>query len=215
MQTFDAEPSREQLAVLLAPEEKAWLLRTEDTPERLVVRPSGFLFWWGLFWLLVPNTLFAWYVIRKAILQGLEWFDGLATFMAMLAAPVLLVVLRYLNHLEVSPGDFFVLDKVRRVLTLSRQGRQLTQGQIVSFIEVQRWQRMVDRVSGEVICWLGELTVMVRDEQGRTVRLPVVASQQTGAVSRVGKALADFFSVERRLLRLDWKTRRQWARERE
>jgi hypothetical protein len=61
---------------------------------------------------------------------------------------------------------------------------------------------------------LAELSVLVHSGSGEFARYPLVACQRTGAVSRLGKSLAEFFGVERRVLTLNWKTRRRLQAER-
>lgn len=210
MQTFARQPTERELACLLSPRSRSWLLRTEETADRLVARPSGFLLVWGSCWLLVPLAVFTWWMVREALVAGLDLWDGLGILMAALAALVSGACLYAINRVEVSRGDFFLLDKRLRVLTLSRVGCSYQASEIVGFVEVHAWHAEAHS-EGTSHTWLGELTVLVRGEEGQVVRQPVVTSQQIGGVSRLAQKLADFFSVGLCRVRLDRKTRRRLA----
>src|SRR5262249_13384383 len=102
----------------------------------------------------------------------------------------------------------FVFDKAQRTLTLPRSGVHLQHDQIQAFVEVHAWHtvRYDDGLSSE---WLAELSVLVRTGNGEIARYPVIACQRTGAVRRLGESLAEFLGVERRVLTLNWRTRRR------
>src|SRR5262249_49707403 len=128
-----------------------------------------------------------------------------------LAARTLIGLVGWMNRQQEKRGDFFILDKVRRTLALPRSGLQLPHGQIQGFVEVHAWHtvRHEEGPSGE---WLAELSVLVRTGNGVIARYAVIACQRTGAVRRLGEALAEFFGVERRVLTLNWATRRRLQR---
>jgi hypothetical protein len=178
-------------------------------PERFVVRPGGLLVWM-LFWLSVPLVVFVWYLVRKALSDGLDGWDALAIVMACLACSTLLGFSCMVHRAELAPGDFFVLDKVNRVLTLSRQGCEYQQSQILCFVEVQGWHTVVSP-EGKDSSWLGEVTVLARTAQGIIVRQAVVTSLDVRGVHRCARDLAEFFRVKLRQLKLDRKTRRRLA----
>src|SRR5262249_4487240 len=84
---------------------------------------------------------------------------------------------------------------------------------IQGFVEVHAWYTVRDE-EGTSSEWLAELSVLVRTGNGEIARFPVIACQRTGAVRRLGESLAEFFGVERRVLTLDWRTRRRLKAER-
>src|SRR5262249_47005722 len=135
-------------------------------------------------------------------------WDVLGIFMACLAWSLLLGLFWGLHHAELRPGDFFVLDKGNRVLTLPRQGCEYRHSQILGFVEVQGWHTVV--MPQETLHqWLGEVTVLTRTDQGLIFRQAVVTSEDLRGVRRCARALAEFFGVNLRQLKLDRKTRRR------
>jgi hypothetical protein len=162
---------------------------------------------------MIPVGLFTGYLVNKAFQQGLRPFEILGLAAGYLAAPTLIGLVWWMNREQVKRGDFFVLDKVQRTLALPRSGVHLQRGQIQAFVEVHAWHtvRYDDGPSSE---WLAELSVLVRAGHGVIARHPVIACQRTGAVHRLGESLAEFFGVERRVLTLNWRTRRRLKVER-
>jgi hypothetical protein len=211
MQTFARVPSGPELALLLAPDSRCFRVRTEDVPDRFTARPSGgILLPWCIFWLAVPHLALGWHLWDKAHRWGLEPVDCLGILLACFEAPLLLCFFWWLNHREISKGEFFRLDKRDKTLTLSRLGYRFEDRQIVCFVEVRAWHSTTDS-EGTGHLWLGELTVLTRGEQNAFNRYPVLTSLHIGAVSKISKKLADHFGVELRRLILDRKTRRRLA----
>jgi hypothetical protein len=64
---------------------------------------------------------------------------------------------------------------------------------------------------GESREWLGELSVLATTDHGEIARYPVITCMRISAVTRIAMTLADFFGVERRLLKVNEKTRRYLA----
>jgi hypothetical protein len=213
MQVLDAELTDAQLARLLDPEGRSVSVQVDDTPERLVAHPRGFPLWFVTVCVVIPVGIFTGYLVNKAFPQGLHPFDVLGLAAGYLAAPTVIGLVWLLNREQVKRGDFFVLDRVQRTLALPRSGLHLQRGQIQGFVEVHAWHtvRYDEGPSSE---WLAELSVLVRAGDGKVARYSVIACQRTGVVRGLGKSLAEFFGVERRVLRLDWRTRRRLKAER-
>jgi hypothetical protein len=85
--------------------------------------------------------------------------------------------------------------------------------QIEQFVEVHNWDSQ-QKGWGSEREWLRELSVLIRSDSGGFVRYPVIISSG-GDVSRWAKYLAEFFGVDRRLLKLNWWERRRLNEKRE
>jgi hypothetical protein len=84
----------------------------------------------------------------------------------------------------------------------------LRESQIPCFVEVEAWhvERLAD---GTNSTWVGELSVLVRSTDGEFARYPILMCERTARVRSVAKALAEFFAVEHRILKLNWRARRR------
>jgi hypothetical protein len=213
MQVFDAELTDARLAGLLDPTGRSISVRVDDAPERLVAHPRGSPLWFVAVCAVIPVGIFTGYLVNKAFQASLHPFDVLGLAAGYLAAPTLIGLVWWMNREQVKRGDFFVLDKVQRTLALPRRGLHLQDGQIQGFVEVHAWHTVRDE-EGPSSEWLAELSVLVRAGNGEVARYPVIACQRTGAVRRLGESLAEFFGVERRVLTLNWRTRRRLKAER-
>ncbi len=213
MQVFDAELTDAQLARLVDPGGRSVSIQVEDTPERLVAHPRGIPLWFVTVCVVIPVGLLTGFLANKAFQAGLQGFDLVALATGYLAAPTFIGLVWWMNHEQVKHGDFFVLDKVQRTLALPRSGLILQPGQIQGFVEVHAWHT-IRYEEGPSLEWLAELSVLVRAGNGEIARYPVIACQRTGDVRRLGEALAEFFGVERRVLTLNWRTRRRLKAER-
>ena len=213
MQIFDTDLPDSQLAQLVDPGGGSVSVQVEDTLERLVAHPRGIPLWFVTACVVIPVGLLTGYLANKAFQAGLPPFDVVGLAAGYLAAPTLIGLVWWMNREQVKRGAFFVLDKVQRTLALPRSGLRLQHGQIQGFVEVHAWHtiRYEEGPSSE---WLAELSVLVRAGNGEIARCPVIACQRTGAVRRLGESLAEFFGVERRVLRLNWRTRRRLKAER-
>ena len=213
MQILHAEPTDAHLAQLIDPGGRSVSVWVEDTPERLVAHPRGIPLGLVTACVVIPVGLLTGYLANKAFQAGLRPFDVLGLAAGYLAAPTLIGLVWWLNREQVKRGDFFVLDKVQRTLALPRRGLRLQHSQIQGFVEVHAWHtvRYEEGPSSE---WLAELSVLVRTGKSEIARYPVVACQRTGAVRRLGESLAEFFSVERRVLTLNRRTRKRLNAER-
>jgi hypothetical protein len=214
MQVFEAELTDARLARLLDPKRRSVSTRVEDTPERLVAHPRGFPLWFVTACVTFPVGLLTAFLVNKAFQQGLHPLDVLGLASGYLAAPTLIGLVWWMNREQVKRGDFFVLDRIQRTLALPRSGLHLQHGQIQGFVEVHAWHTVRDE-EGSSSEWVAELSVLVRTGNGEIARYPVIACQRTGAVRRLGESLAEFFGVERRVLTLNWRTRRHLKAERE
>jgi hypothetical protein len=203
MQVFDA-----RLAQLVNPGGRSVSVQVEETPERIVAHPRGFPLWFVTVSAMIPVSILTGYLATKAFQGGLHTFDVLGLAAGYLAVPTLIGLVWWMNREQVKRGDFFVLDKAQRTLALPRSGLHLPHGQIQGFVEVHAWHTVRDE-EGPSSEWLAELTVLVRIGNGEIARYPVIACQRTGAVRRLGESLAEFFGVERRVLTLNWTTRRR------
>jgi hypothetical protein len=209
MPVFDAELTTDaRLALLVDPRGRSVSIRVEDTPERIVAHPRGIPLWFVTACAVIPVGILTGYLANKAFQSGLQPFDVLGLAAGYLAAPTLIGLVWWMNREQVKRGDFFVVDKVQRTLALPRSGLHLQQGQLQGFVEVHAWHtvRCEEGPSSE---WLAELSVLVRAGDGEIARYPVIACQRAGAVRRLGASLAAFFGVERRVLTLNWGTRRR------
>jgi hypothetical protein len=208
MQVFDAELTDARLALLLDPEGRSVSVQVDDTPERLVAHPRGFPLWFVTVCAVIPVGILSGYLVNKAFQQGLHPLEVLGLVFGYLAAPTLIGLVWWMNREQVKRGDFFVLDKVQRTLALPRRGFHLQHGQIQGFVEVHAWHTVRDE-EGPSSEWLAELSVLARSGNGELARYPLIACQRTGIVRRLGESLAEFFGVERRVLTLNWRTRRR------
>jgi hypothetical protein len=211
MQHFSTEPSESDLAGFLAAKNRSKGVRREDTSEWLVGRPAGLLVA-ATFWVSVPFVALLVLLGRKAFVEGLDGLDGVGIVVFCLAWPTMVALFWGLDRVERAPGDFFVLDKLSRVLRLPRERCEYGQNQIIGFVEIQGWHTVV-RPQETLHYWLAELTVLVRTGPSEIVRQPVVTSEHLRGVRRCAQDLARFFDVSLRLLKLDRRTRRRLARE--
>jgi hypothetical protein len=208
MQGFDAELTDARLALLVDPGGRSVSVQVEDTPERLVAHPRGIPLWFVTACVVIPVGIVTGYLANKAFQAGLDPFDVLGLAAGYLAAATFIGLVWWMNQEQVKRGDFFVLEKVQRTLALPRRGLHLQHGPIQGFVEVHAWHTVRDE-EGWSSEWLAELSVLVRTGNGEIARYPVIACQRTGAVRRLGELLAEFFGVERRVMTLNWRTRRR------
>jgi hypothetical protein len=208
MQVSDSELTDAQLAVLLDPEGRSVSVRIEDTPGRLVARPRGFPLWFVLFSLALPLGAYAGLLVNEALPQQLDPLHLVGLPIGCVAALFIVALIYRMNQRQVSKGDFFVLDEDRKMLILPRRGLRIQHGQVRGVVEVHAWHTVWDGPEAHSD-WLGELSVLVSTDHGELARYPVITCLRTGAVTKVGKVLADFFGVERRFLKVNWKTRRR------
>jgi hypothetical protein len=213
MQVFDVEPTDSELAVLLDPEGRSVSVRVEDTPERLVAHPHGFPLWFVMICLAIPLGAYAGILGYEAVQGQLDPLYLVGVPLACGAVAFFFAFFRWMNRGQVSKGDFFVLDKDRKILILPRCGLQIRAGQVRGFVEVHAnhthmvwWDPR-----GESREWLGELSVLATTDHGEIARYPVITCMRISAVTRIAMTLADFFGVERRLLKVNEKTRRYLA----
>src|SRR5262245_40305456 len=188
MHVFEAELIDARLARLVDPGGRSVSVQVEDTPERLVAHPRGFPLWFVMVCVVIPVGILSGYLVNKAFQQGLHPLEVLGLASGYLAAPTLIGLVWWMNREQVKRGDFFVLDKVQRTLTLPRNGLQLQNGQILGFVQVYAWHTKRDE-EGPFSEWLAELSVLVSTERGEVARYPVVACLRTGAVHRLGESL--------------------------
>jgi hypothetical protein len=211
-QVFQARPTEAQFAVLLDADGRSIALAIEDTPERLVVQPQGYPLWFVAACLAVPFGGITGILVYGVVEQHLQRSEILFLVLMLTggacAAALILGLFRWLNRQIVAPGDFFIVDKARRILILPRRRLQFQDGDILGFVEVRAWHTEGDRGhrNGE---WMGELSVLVRAGSDAIARHPVVTCMRTDTVARLAQTLAGFFGVERQLLKLDWRTRRR------
>jgi hypothetical protein len=155
MQVFDIEPTDSELAVLLDPEGRSVSVRVEDTPERLVAHPRGFPLWFVMGSIAIPLGAYAGILVYEAVQQQLRPLHFVGVPLGCGAVIFFFALLRWMNRGQVSKGDFFVLDKDRKILILPRCGIQIRDGQIRGFVEVHAnytvWE---DREEARE--WLGE-----------------------------------------------------------
>jgi hypothetical protein len=114
---------------------------------------------------------------------------------------------RWLNQESSRLGPFLVLDKTERTLALPRLNLQFNGDEILEFIELHAWHTTRDKWCTESE-WLRELSVLVRSEDGVFARCPVLTTD-AGDVGRLAQEIAEFFGVHRRVLKLNWRKRRQ------
>jgi hypothetical protein len=213
MQVSDAERTDARHAELLDPRGRSVFVQVDDTAERLVAYPRGFPVWFVAVCAVIAVGTFTGYLLTKAFQQALHPLEILGLACGYLAAPTLIGLIWWMNREQVKRGEFFILDKVQRTLALPRQGLHLQDGQIQGFVQVHAWH--TERDAGETSSeWLAELSVLVRAGCGEVTRYPVITCLRTGAVSRLGESLAEFFGVQRRVVTLNWRTRRRLKVER-
>ncbi len=213
MQVFDIEPTDSELAVLLDPEGRSLSVRFEDTPERLVAHPRGIPIWFVTTCLAIPLAAYAGILVYEAVQQQLRLLHFLGVPLGCGAVVFMFAFFRWMNQEQVSKGDFFILDKDRKILTLPRRGIQVRDGQVRGFVVVNAWHTVwLDRRESSSE-WLGELSVLASTDHDKIARYPVITCMRIRAVTRIALALADFFGVERRFLKVNEKTRRRLAAE--
>jgi hypothetical protein len=196
-------PPPEEFTQLLNPEGKSILLRVEDSPQRLVVRPAGVPLWGVVLSVTVVLGVLACVLTWRAFGPGLDSLEIAGIFFAPCAAVGCVAFFHAFNSYIESKGTFFILDKQPRTLALPRTGLVLQEPCIVGFIEVHAWHTTGDRW-GQESSWLGELTVLTRGEDGRLSRFSVVVNDYSEYVSRMGKLLADFYHVPRLVVTRGW-----------
>jgi hypothetical protein len=199
-------------AELLNPKGRSMFIRVADSPERLVVTPRGIPIWFAAICLCIPLALLMADLGRKAFQSALTPFDFVGLTVALLAVTTFLLVIWWYNRAEAKRGEFFVLDKLRRTITLPRNGQQIEESQIQEFTEVHAWHvhANCNGSSRERLC---ELSVVIRTESPETATLPLVTSLHARAVHKIGRKLAAFYAVELRVVKAKWRDRKSPARE--
>jgi hypothetical protein len=213
----------------LEPEGRSVSVRLVETGECIVARPLGYpLRFVYAFLVSVFILIDAVSVILLPVGQRLFINVGLV-----LTELVFLGVFGLFNHYMVSRGTFFVLDKKQRTLTLPRVGRKLPSEQIRGLFEIHGWAPSLMPfippsapankevgVSSPVKAdssdwkadsrdWIAELIVLVNGTAETWELLSVICCARTDKVGQVGELLSDFFGVERRIIKLNWRTRQQ------
>ena len=208
METIDADPTDSRLAVLLDPEGRSVSLCIEESPTEFTAHPCGYPLWFVATCVLTPVGLFAGYLLHKMAREWLHPVEIVALVSGCLAAAAFIGFFRCQNLRMTARGPFFILDRTTQVLELPRQGVFLREGQIREFVEVHAWytERLSD---GTNSTWVGELSVLVESEHEKLARYPILTCERTEFATRVVQGLAEFFGVGRRLLKLDWRTRRR------
>jgi hypothetical protein len=228
MQVFNTVPTDGQMASLLDPQGRSVGVKIEDTAEALVARPGLFPLWVVALSCSAVLGVAGWYWTVKAGRQGLDQQDAKAIAVFAVVALLLFVGVWAINRYLRSKGDYFVLDRVQRTLTLPRLNLTIPARQIQGFFELHAWHLLAkglvlersdddDRdgasepglVYREHWVWTCELSVLVHLPNKQIARHPVVIGDSARKISRLGETLATFFQVERRVLKLDRKTRKQ------
>jgi hypothetical protein len=210
MPVFDIEPTDSELAKFLDPEGRSVSVRVEDTAERLIAQPRGFPLWFVMICLAIPLGGYAGIMVYEVVQRKLDPLHLVGVPLACGAVGFFFALFRWMNRGQVSKGDFFVLDKDLKILTLPRRGLQIRDDQIRCFVEVHA-NYVVWRDREEAREWLSELSVLVNTDHGEIARYPVITCMRIRLVTRIAITLADFFGVERRLLKVNEKTRKRLA----
>lgn len=209
MQLLDTELSESQLAQLVDPEGSSLSVWIEDTPDRLVAHPRGIPLWFVTVCVVIPGVLLIGALVYAVIHEGFHPFSlilGIA--MSIPAAAFVIGLVWLINRERARKGDFFILDKIERTLTLPRSNVQLPYLQIQRFVEVHSWYKE-GKGSEATITWLAELSVLVPAEEGKFARYSVIVCEYSKHVHRIGDLLSEFFGVERQVLKWNWRTRRR------
>jgi len=202
VQTFQTKPTDAELAGLLDPERRSIQLRVEDTPERLIVHPRGYPMWIVVASLSLPVGAIATWLVHDLV-RDIKDSIALAVLpLSVIVAALFSGFIWLINCGVIRHGSFFILDKNQRTLTLPRLGVSLPGDQLEQFVEVHIWDSQ-EKGWGSEREWLRELSVIVRTDGGGYIRYPVITSSG-GDVSRWAKHLAEFFGVDRRLLKSNW-----------
>lgn len=201
-QRFDSEPSEAELAILQDPDGRSISLRITDCAEQLTVSPRGVPLWVWLSCACIPGGLSLAYVLLYRLPRGeLNPLDILAIPITIAAVISLIAFGHVFNARICSRGPFLVLDRTGRTLWLPRASVRLESSQIHRFVEVRAWHREQFGPRETTTTWVGELTVLAREPDGRLVRYSAVACENTKATNRVAKMLCEFFGIEHRLIR--------------
>jgi hypothetical protein len=207
MQTFDTEPTELQLAALLEPEGYSLYLDIEDTTEKLIAHPLGMPTWVYSICILGPCVIGIATVINEFGRHGIN-FLFLLFLVAGLITPLFLFPLcSMVNRKYTERGDFFILDKLEKSLSLPRNGTVIPHDRVCRFVELHAWH-IVDDSEGRQCNWLSELSVIVRTDDTKLCRYPVVSCLYRRRVHELGETLSQFFKVELQVMKLDIKTRR-------
>jgi hypothetical protein len=209
-QVFDHSPDDRELAHFLDPKADGIGLRVEESEDRLVAAPGGISMWLLVFSLAIPTVAIVGYWIYKATHEGLKPMDVAAMMMMCLALPATFAIFWGVSRKIQSTGDYFVLDKHRRELTLPRLKLTISREKVLQFVELRAWHTEKNKGNRETT-WLAELSVLVRNDDSNIARYPVAVSRSTGRVSRLGNTLADAFRVELRRLHMNYKMRKKLA----
>jgi hypothetical protein len=208
MRTYDQEPTDAELAEFLDPKGRALGLRIVDSTDELIVEPRGVSLWLAAVSLLIPVIGSAGYVMHRKWHGTFEPSDSLPLVLCVITFPLFLGGTHLLNQFICAKGRFCVLDKKKRILSLSRSGEEIRAEQIDCIVEVHGWHTVREKWHGSDSTWMGELSVLVHGNDGKLVHHAVLECASY-SVAKVGKMLSDFFQVRHRVLKLNWKTRRR------
>ena len=208
MQSFNSEPTELQLAALLEPEGYSLYLDIEDTPEKLIAHPLGMPTWIYSICILGPCVFGIAAVLVEFGRHGFDFLLLLLLVACLLTPLVLFPFCTMVNRKYIERGDFFILDKVEKTLSLPRSGTVIPHDQVCRFVEVHAWY-IVDDSEGRQFNWLSELSVIVRTYDAKLCRYPVVSCLYRRRVRELGETLSQFFKVELQVMKLDMKSRRR------
>jgi hypothetical protein len=203
MTTFETLPTDEELQSFADPDGTPPYVWLEDDGTILTAKPRPLPAWfiWGS--LLLPAAAAYAGIIWQSPFKDPEplwrFLWGLFALMIPVAVISTGLLVRWLTRRHVRLDVFFILDRAAGTLTLPRVGLTLRRGDVVELVEVRDtfWKWAGDGWGGDYII---EVSVIVRDADGKWVRHSVMAAGYAKPVRRVAAELAELFGVPRRIL---------------
>ena len=196
-QTFDAEPTDEQLATWVDADSDMIWYRVEDNANELSVRPAPLPLWFVMLCVTVPVVVFIVWIVSRVIDAGFDGIEAVAFVvgvpMALLAWVGVVGAFHVLNRRAERTPASFVLDKSRQTLSLPRFDLTLPHPRIVAVIEVQGPYRPDETRDARLNH--REVSVLARDDAGKLVRYPLKLIGHHKKTIKAGRAIAEELGV--------------------
>jgi hypothetical protein len=188
--TFDHEPYDSELTCLLG--RRSWFdelrdsassgIRCVETGGDVLASPRVLPIKWilaGLIVLCAIQTCF-WCVVYVSHHSDPKWTAGFLVLVLLLIwlvqLPLVVGILFLCNRWLGRDGDYFRISGANRTLELCRFGRTVKAGEIIGFVELMRWRRLLRYVGG----WhrTRQTSVMIRDADRRVELYPLIHERE-------------------------------------
>jgi hypothetical protein len=205
VQSFDSEPTDDQLADFVDFEAMPISLKTTETAESITAKPTGFSVRFIVLAFVVVCVVILGLIVIGIIAGGL--FSGkvlLYLIVHLFCLGSIIVFMGLMNYQRKRIGEYFIFNKTTRTLKLPRYKIELSQEQIRSFFQLYSYRRHYPGSKGGG--WGCELSVLAHIRGNKISRFPVVISEAPKKIEQIGRQMSESFGAPLRTLKMDKKT---------